>query len=435
MADINGDYHEQFRSNTNNATEALSELIDNSLDAGATDIRIEYHSGKTEKGFLSIADNGSGMDANALDKMFQLGGSLSKNDVQKSGRFGHGSKVGMAFFGNVWEVSTVFNKKLHAVVWDTDTDIESGVWKKGYELSGPIASREGNGTLLRVSRMRRKTIQQQTWDNIAWEFTPALQAGCRISCSGESLKPQVVPWKGTPQHRHGEIDGQKFKLTYGRLQEGTPRKFRGVHCIRLNRFVKDLSSWTDPVDHTALCVVVNLLMDGGKDDWMLDSLKRGFKDQEMQDDLESHIREICKDEIKKFNTENITQECQALSAELCERSSVFMEQQGGSTGVTTGGDGTLEGEGGGGEGEGGDSGSEGLTGQTGTGHVEKEKKKKCRSIDYKFIDLGVNEENATVHYNKDEKMVVVTFNTDTRAFALTKARTLSLCCHGSLCVG
>lgn len=85
---------DSMRQSGYNETEtALAEIIDNSLDAGASKIHlicIENERKKVEK--IAILDDGSGMDATALAECLKFGGSSGKRvrSAKKMGRFGVG---------------------------------------------------------------------------------------------------------------------------------------------------------------------------------------------------------------------------------------------------------------------------------------------------------------------------------------------------------
>lgn len=66
----------------------LSELIDNSLQAGATIVSIKIDFAKA--GQISVTDNGSGMAQEALRTALQFGGSSRFGDRSGAGRFGMG---------------------------------------------------------------------------------------------------------------------------------------------------------------------------------------------------------------------------------------------------------------------------------------------------------------------------------------------------------
>lgn len=79
-----------------NPLDLVREAISNSFDAGATDIRLEFRVDEIhgEKTFVvSIADNGSGMDAQRLQSFFDLGNSTRRGDPASIGEKGHGTKV------------------------------------------------------------------------------------------------------------------------------------------------------------------------------------------------------------------------------------------------------------------------------------------------------------------------------------------------------
>jgi len=81
---------------------ALADLVDNSINADATEIHIQF--GRPDKGqgrWLTIRDNGCGMDQAALDEAMTLG-SLSDYDENSLGRFGFGLK------GASWSQAKVF---------------------------------------------------------------------------------------------------------------------------------------------------------------------------------------------------------------------------------------------------------------------------------------------------------------------------------------
>jgi hypothetical protein len=81
-----------------NTDHAIAEIVDNSLDAGASEIQILL----IEKEIMNTArstwqvneiivfDNGSGMDAETLDKAITISGSGSSNKPGKIGQFGYG---------------------------------------------------------------------------------------------------------------------------------------------------------------------------------------------------------------------------------------------------------------------------------------------------------------------------------------------------------
>ena len=82
-----------------NTDHAIAELVDNSIDAGATSVQIiliqedyQHSSGRSTERVseVIVADNGCGMNADVLDKAITISGSESNNQTGKIGRFGYG---------------------------------------------------------------------------------------------------------------------------------------------------------------------------------------------------------------------------------------------------------------------------------------------------------------------------------------------------------
>ena len=83
---------------------AVGEVFDNSLQAGANNIRLQLFTEKRVVGKnknrtevverLAVGDDGDGMDANVLHHALQLGYSTRYNDRTGMGRFGVGAKLG-----------------------------------------------------------------------------------------------------------------------------------------------------------------------------------------------------------------------------------------------------------------------------------------------------------------------------------------------------
>ena len=92
---------ESMRASDFDCYSAYGEVIDNSIQANATDIRLQFeerldrHNSSSKKiGRVLFADNGHGMDVDLLHKCLKLGHSSRYNDRSGIGRFGVGMTLG-----------------------------------------------------------------------------------------------------------------------------------------------------------------------------------------------------------------------------------------------------------------------------------------------------------------------------------------------------
>ena len=108
---------------------ALADVIDNSLTAGARNIRLLAHTSGSEPR-LGILDDGKGMDEATLLDALRLGSAspLDDRDSTDLGRFGLGLKT--ASFSQCRRVTVVSRQmgKLAVAFWDLDYVSETGDW-------------------------------------------------------------------------------------------------------------------------------------------------------------------------------------------------------------------------------------------------------------------------------------------------------------------
>ncbi len=69
---------------------AICDLIDNSLDANATNISIEINLDSKKDAYIAVCDDGSGMDEEILEQALRLGSITRRNIESDLGRFGMG---------------------------------------------------------------------------------------------------------------------------------------------------------------------------------------------------------------------------------------------------------------------------------------------------------------------------------------------------------
>jgi hypothetical protein len=127
---------ESMRASDFDCYSAYGEVIDNSIQANATDIRLQFeervdrHNTSSKKiGRILFADNGHGMDVDLLHKCLKLGHSSRYNDRSGIGRFGVGMTLGAIHECRRIEVySKISSGNWHYTYLDLD-DIKEGTLK------------------------------------------------------------------------------------------------------------------------------------------------------------------------------------------------------------------------------------------------------------------------------------------------------------------
>lgn len=135
---------------------ALSDIIDNSISKGATEIHVRFDSNQPQ--YIAIIDNGCGMSEPDLIAAMRYG-SKSSTDVRDEndlGRFGLGLKTASLSQCRKLTVISKQARLVHAAQWDLDYIIEQQNWAlkcfsemeiKQFKMSGSLDGFE-NGTIV-----------------------------------------------------------------------------------------------------------------------------------------------------------------------------------------------------------------------------------------------------------------------------------------------
>ncbi|MBJ2285624.1 ATP-binding protein [Pseudomonas sp. MF6755] len=120
-----------------NTQTALADIIDNSVAAGASEVRVELIWAETESRIICL-DNGTGMSAAGLDLAMRLGERNPLEERSKSdlGRFGLGLKTASFSQCRRLTVATIGTDNMQSLRWDLDylANSHDGGW---HLLEGP----------------------------------------------------------------------------------------------------------------------------------------------------------------------------------------------------------------------------------------------------------------------------------------------------------
>jgi hypothetical protein len=172
---------ESIRNSGIRLTVALAELVDNSLDAGATSVEIA-----SDGESLVVRDNGNG--CSDVAKMLQLGGHKATKTTQL-GCYGVGLKDATIPIGDRLTIET-FNggtRRMADINWD---ELAANDWETDIDAT------EGDsrtGTTITVLQLRRDLKFAPVIEQFSLTFAPAIWSGAAIRVDGEDVRAWKMP--------------------------------------------------------------------------------------------------------------------------------------------------------------------------------------------------------------------------------------------------
>ncbi len=183
---------------------ALADLADNSLFAGASHIRLQFH-WDGEHSAIALADDGAGMSEATLVESMRLGSRnpSEQRDASDLGRFGLGLKT--ASFSQCRRV-TVFTRMKGSAApaircWDLDHIAKTDRWQLLREASP------------RAKKLAACLADQPSGTVVVWENLDRLAAGTRTESDAEQ----------DAFLRQADQVGEHFAMVFHRLMDGHRR--------------------------------------------------------------------------------------------------------------------------------------------------------------------------------------------------------------------
>lgn len=180
---------------------AVSELVDNSLQAGAKEIRITLDLDSENSQYpiiMRIHDNGSGMDRSTLRQALRFGGSTRFNDRNGMGRYGMGlpnSSLSQAkrvtvhtwtspghVLGSYLDLDEIVSGELKQV--PSPQEMESPIYLNG-DASGTVVSWHSCD---RIDNRRISTITRKLLGAIGRRFRHHIWSGTKITINGDMVE-------------------------------------------------------------------------------------------------------------------------------------------------------------------------------------------------------------------------------------------------------
>lgn len=205
---------------------AILELLDNSVDAGATEIAI-----RESDGDLTIVDNGSGFEK--LPEAVDIGESNKRESI---GRYGVGLKDAALRFSD--ETIIESRGQRIAINWKAivDGDVPA-------EVDDPEPSDIDSGARIEFIgfRNRYKGGQIQTVELRRAYWPLVLEGKLRIEINGNILPPLELPTYTEKLEAMIDFDGKRARLTGGLFAPNDPRRkeWCGYHPFYRGRLMGD----------------------------------------------------------------------------------------------------------------------------------------------------------------------------------------------------
>lgn len=230
--------------------DALGELIDNALDAGATRVSIEFGPPRSHgtSAYMVVSDDGIG--CNDPIAMIQLGKREQKKTT-KLGRYGIGAKDAMLWIGGQTSdvhVDTVFGPKLKTlrVVW---RDYAKAWRVPARALVESDATPGVCGTRVTVTPVARRVPEGADWRalvaELSYVYSPAIKSGKQIVVRSKvrGSEPELLRRYEPPsmsEHVDVRVDvgGKGARVYVGIVKDGEPNPYRGItytHGFRVIR--------------------------------------------------------------------------------------------------------------------------------------------------------------------------------------------------------
>jgi len=177
---------ESIRADRGSWPSLLAEGVDNSLDAGATEIAIKLLADS-----VVIADNGCGISKDRESAIVRLGEHAAMPNT-KLGRFGMGIKYNATSAGDLLEVESYSVDGHMVLAVDWPKVIRSGRWEIPRPKWTPMLIDRGSGTTIKIGRLRWEAPRDRdvatARDHLAQIFYPAIEHGAIIRLNGIPLR-------------------------------------------------------------------------------------------------------------------------------------------------------------------------------------------------------------------------------------------------------
>lgn len=229
---------EAFRNTDHTKVTAFNDLIDNSLDASATNVNIEFETLGTDISKVRIVDNGDGfLSKETLVEGLRLGSKSDKIKTQDLGIYGIGLNAACLTLGRKITVKTKNKNGDYLIgIYDHD-EISKGQWN--------IFVREGSreeyiefknslnkptGTIVEIAKIDRvfesaTQLRNQLIKSIAMTYFYVLSSGIKIIVHGKEVKPFDPLYRANKnsqawlKNKEVEYNGSKFKISFNWLHE------------------------------------------------------------------------------------------------------------------------------------------------------------------------------------------------------------------------
>lgn len=183
----------------------IGEAVDNSLDANARNIRIDFKNDE-----VTIQDDGSGiarMNVTALGTL----GFHQPQETTKLGRYGIGIKSQALAAGDILNIWSITSQEAFSIRLNWPKIERSGEWQIPKVTPEPHDINEPTGTRLRISRLRKAvpTSFAKIEDFIQAAFHPALESGRSIRLNGHDIR-------ALPEPAMRDVIDQTISLSDGR---------------------------------------------------------------------------------------------------------------------------------------------------------------------------------------------------------------------------
>lgn len=281
--------------------DALGELVDNSLDAGASRVEITIGPGKR----LCVSDDGSGCKDVAA--MVTLGG-REHHSTTRLGRYGIGLKDASLWLWGETSIDTVHRGQRRSLSVD---------WSKvhaTWSIPDPTDEPAGKsvGTTITFSRFdKRLPNPDEIAEELGYLFAPAILASRQVLIIKGPKRKLCEPYRLPPLtdvvESAFEIDGRGVRLRAGIVAEGHPNPRRGFTRQHAHRTIDTTSLGAG--GHSVARIAGIVEFDGA---WALTKNKDDIT--EYQDELGIEIFARCKHIIQKADLQSQQLESEALDA-------------------------------------------------------------------------------------------------------------------------